>query len=109
MAGRFEKAAELMDRAAPVPALPPWRALILAQVGMQREARLELQRFYELSRMKWSATAPWSEEAAMRWFLHAFPIRSPGDWERLRKGLLSIGAPVETLRHRFWDNPPGNY
>lgn len=103
LAGRYERAAQALAHAAQVPALPAWSAVIFAHLDRMSDAREKLELFYGRSQSLWSGAVPWSKEAAIKWFLHAFPIKSEKEWERLQRGLQLAGAPVPGLRHRFWD------
>ncbi|HRD77243.1 MAG TPA: hypothetical protein PK264_15145, partial [Hyphomicrobiaceae bacterium] len=102
LGGDIEGALEAMPRASDVPAFPGWKCALLAHADRLEEARLELKRFYHLAAANWAGVDAWSETGTVRWFLHAFPLRRRGDWERLRDGLSLAGAPVHGLRHRFW-------
>jgi DNA-binding SARP family transcriptional activator len=101
LGGDYAGADEAARQAADVPALLPWKAAILCHLGETDEGHEHMARFYELSRQSWCGTGPWTREAAVAWFLTAFPIRERCDWERLRDGLARAGAPTG---HVLWSH-----
>ena len=79
-----------------------WRAAAQAQLGLIPEARAELRRFIDGLRPQWQGEEPATEQNMFRWLLHLYPIQHKADWERLRAGLASAGAPVEGTGHGIW-------
>lgn len=79
-----------------------WRAAAQAQLGLIPEARAELKRFTDGLRPQWQGEEPATEQNMFRWLLHLYPIQHKADWERLRAGLASAGAPVEATGHGIW-------
>lgn len=79
-----------------------WRAAAQAQLGLVPEARVELRRFIDGLRPQWQGEEPATEQNMFRWLLHLYPIQHKSDWERLRAGLASAGAPVEATGHGIW-------
>lgn len=106
LGGDLIGAEEAAQRAADAPAWPGWRTAILMQGGHGEAAAQEWQRFLDVSRARWCGREAWSPQLLARWFLHAFPIRKPQDWERLRDQLASAGAIVEGLEVGFWRDEP---
>jgi DNA-binding SARP family transcriptional activator len=79
-----------------------WRAAAQAQLGLVGEARAELRRFIDGLLPQWQGEEPATEQNMFRWLLHLYPIRHKAEWERLRAGLASAGAPVEGTSHGIW-------
>jgi len=79
-----------------------WRAAAQAQLGRTAEARTELKRFVDGLRPQWRGEGPASEPEMFRWLLHLYPIQHKAEWERLRAGLATAGAPVEGTSHGIW-------
>lgn len=79
-----------------------WRAAAQAQLGQVTEARTELRRFVDGLRPQWKGDEPATEQDMFRWLLHLYPIQHRAEWERLRAGLASAGAPVEGTSHGIW-------
>lgn len=104
LGGNYARAAEAAELSADVPAGPAWRTAILSHLGSRTEAAQELEHFFEVSRARWYGSIPWSRETAIRWFLHAFPIKYLDDWERLRQGLAMAGAQTEAVQYGIFDS-----
>ena len=79
-----------------------WRAAALAQLGQVAKARAELRRFVDVLQPQWKGEEPASEQNMFRWLLHLYPIQYKAEWERLRAGLASAGAPVHGISHGVW-------
>ena len=79
-----------------------WKAAALFHVGNREGAAVELRRFFDSVRSRWTGKEPPSDADIARWFLTMFPISRPEDWERLRDGLAGAGAPVEGVAHHQW-------
>jgi DNA-binding SARP family transcriptional activator len=84
------------------PNVPAWRTAALYHLGDVKAAAAELEKFYELTRRRWTGQVPASEEMITRWLLQMFPIRRKDDWARLRDGLAGAGAPVGNMAHHAW-------
>jgi DNA-binding SARP family transcriptional activator len=79
-----------------------WRAAAQARLGLVGEAQVELRRFIDGLRPQWTGEEPATEQNMFRWLLHLYPIQHSAEWERLRAGLASAGAPVEGTSHGIW-------
>lgn len=79
-----------------------WRAAAHAQLGQIAEARAEMRRFVDGLRPQWKGETAATEPDMLRWLLHLYPIQYRAEWERLRAGLASAGAPVEAASHGIW-------
>jgi hypothetical protein len=53
---------------------------------------------------RWFGESPATPESVGKWFLHCFPIKDKGDWERLRDAVEGAGVPVAGLSADFWQN-----
>jgi TolB-like protein/tetratricopeptide (TPR) repeat protein len=102
--GDYEGCLEAAAFARDTPAdMPAWVAAALSHTGRKEEAAKELQRFLAHIRADWHGeSAQPSDKEITAWLLHLYPIRRSEDWERLRDGLASAGAPVDGARHHGW-------
>jgi DNA-binding SARP family transcriptional activator len=80
-----------------MPTSPGYTTSALFHLGHAELAARELRAFFKIVRARWVAQEPASDANITRWFLHIFPFRRLGDWERLRDGLAGAGAPIEGL------------
>jgi len=103
MSGNYEGCRAAADRAGDsYHVVPAWKASALAHIGRHDEARLEMQRFFQGIRQRWTCAEPASDDLITRWFLHAHPIHLKADWERLRDGAAAAGMPVAGVEHGVW-------
>jgi hypothetical protein len=102
MCGKYAEALEAADRGITVVHFGGWKAAALAQSGRLEEARTALGEFFATMRAQWFGRSPATQDEMTRWFLHLSPIKQRADWERLREGLESAGAPRTSLKHNEW-------
>jgi tetratricopeptide (TPR) repeat protein len=102
MLGDYEGTIGAAAAAGDISHVPGYKASALWHLGDRDRARLELERYMSLILERWVGNEPASDINIARWFLHMFPIKHPGDWQRLRDGLAGAGAPVEGLAHHQW-------
>ena len=96
--GDNEGAIEAADRAREtLLTLPALRAAALANLGRNREARLEAERFYDVARANWVNDEAPTDQMITRWLLQIFPISNRETWERLRDSFRAAGIHVEGL------------
>lgn len=74
-----------------------WKAAALTHLGRHDAARAEWRRFVDLVSRDWYADAEPDHDAVVEWLLQGFPIKSRGDWERLRNGIPSAAARATAL------------
>jgi hypothetical protein len=68
----------------------------LTHLGQHDPAKAEWRRFVELVSSDWYGDGPLTHTAITEWLLQGFPIKSAGDWERLRDG-IPADVPVIAL------------
>jgi DNA-binding SARP family transcriptional activator len=97
--GDYHRAVEAFDKAENVITdMAAWKAAALSHLGRSDEARAEAQHFVTAIRGRWHGEAEPAEEEISAWLLHAFPIQSRADWERLRDGIKGAGLAVPAER-----------
>jgi class 3 adenylate cyclase/DNA-binding SARP family transcriptional activator len=93
--GRYEESLNAANRAGnAIVDMPGWRAISLVNLGRKAEAAKAGQELLGEVRRHWAGSDKYSDEAAVRWFLDSFPLRSAQTRERLRQGLAHAGLPV---------------
>jgi tetratricopeptide (TPR) repeat protein len=79
--------------------LPAWRAAALSNLGRVREARQDVERFYEGVRANWINDDAPTDRMIGGWFMQVYPISRPDTWQLLRDGIAALGIPVDGLAH----------
>jgi tetratricopeptide (TPR) repeat protein len=100
LCGDYAGALSACDRArGAIHFMPAWRSAALFHLGQPVMAREEAQRFLNGIRSFWVGSIAPTDEAVVRWMLHAHPISVGERWEALRDGLRGAGLPVEGIVH----------
>ena len=68
-----------------IPDTPGWNAAAFLQLGQHGQAASALADLHRITSAEWYGQVPASTQAALDWFLDAFPIRHDADRERLNR------------------------
>ena len=103
LSGDYSACVEAADQGLEAsPGFRVWACSAFSHLGEYSNARAQIEQAYEEIARDWHGKS--SPEPAMmsRWMLHMFPIALEADWERLRSGLATAGAPVANLEFGEW-------
>ena len=95
LAGHYAEALAHFDAAVSTgPRWSAWRAATLAHLGRLEEAKVEGERFVQLTAAQWQGDIPANASDYCAWILDSTPLLRPADRKHLHEGLRLAGLPA---------------